>query len=192
MKIILASKSKRRKDLLNKLNFNFEIVDSCFDESSVLVDHTNPVEYCLHLACKKAQIVSQKFPFDLIIGADTIVYHNKIILGKPKDKNDAIHQLESLSDNEHIVFTGVNILNKKLKINESFVDSTIVKFNQLNKKDILFYIDNYKPFDKAGSYGIQNWSSIFVDKIDGCYYNVVGFPLPKFYKLLNNILMEIK
>ena len=192
MKIILASKSKRRKDLLNKLNLNFEIVDSCFDESSVLVDHTNPEEYCLHLACKKAQIVSQKFPFDLIIGADTIVYHNKIILGKPKDKNDARHQLESLSDNEHIVFTGVNILNKKSKINESFVDSTIVKFNQLNKKDILFYIDNYKPFDKAGSYGIQNWSSIFVDKIDGCYYNVVGFPLPKFYKLLNNILMEIK
>ena len=78
-----------------------------------------------------------------------------------------------------------------MKINERFVDSTIVKFNQLNKKDILFYIDNYKPFDKAGSYGIQDWSSIFVDKIDGCFYNVVGFPLPKFYKLLNNILMEI-
>ena len=192
MKIILASKSKRRKDLLEKINLKFEIIDSCFDESSISVDHANPEKYCLNLACKKAQVVSEKFPSHLIIGSDTIVYHNKTILGKPKDKNDAIHQLESLSNNEHIVFTGVNILNENLKINEGFVDSTIVKFNQLNKKDILFYIDNYKPFDKAGSYGIQNWSSIFVDKIDGCYYNVVGFPLPKFYKLLNNILMEIK
>ncbi len=191
MKIILASKSKRRKDLLEKIHLQFEIIDSHFDESSVLIDHDNPKTYCLNLAYKKAEIVSKQFPSHLVIGSDTIVYHNKIILGKPKNKDDAINQLNSLSNDEHIVFTGVYILNKDLNINESFIDSTLVKFNKLNKKDILFYIDNYKPFDKAGSYGIQDWSSVFVNKIDGCFYNVVGFPLPKFHKLLNNILSGI-
>jgi len=191
MKIILASKSKRRKKLLEKLNLKFTVVDSCFDESTIFVNHSNPEDYCLKQAYEKANLVSERYPSDIIIGSDTIVYHDKMILGKPKNKKDAIKQLKSLSNNEHFVFTSVNIINKKLNINESFTDKTMVKFYKLKDEEILFYIDKYKPFDKAGSYGIQNWSSIFVEKINGCYYNVVGFPLPKFYKLLHKLFPGI-
>ena len=190
MKLILASESKRRKELLEKINLEFNVINSFFDEKSVKIDHANPEKYCSYLAFKKTEKVSEQHPEHLVIGSDTIVYHKNIIIGKPENKEDAIKQLTSLSDSEHIVFTAVHVLNQRLKINECFIDSTYVTFDKLNNKDILHYIDNYKPYDKAGSYGIQDWSSVFVKKINGCFYNVVGFPLPKFYKLLHKILLN--
>jgi len=190
LKIILASNSERRKELLKKINLNFKIVISNFNESSIPLNHMNPKEYCLELAFKKAEIVSKKLKKDLIIGADTIVYDKNKIIGKPKNRTDAFNYLNKLSDSTHSVFTGISILNSKLNLNKSLIDETKVTFNKLSNYDINYYIDNYNPYDKAGAYGIQGWSSIFVKKIDGCFYNVVGFPLPKFYKLFKSLNLK--
>ena len=190
MKIILASKSIRRKELLKKINLDFEVIDSNFDESKVKKNHNEPKKFCLKLAIKKAEIISRKFRNDLVIGADTIVYYDNQIIGKPRNKLEAIKFLQLLSNDTHQVFTAVAILNNKNHINKNLIDKTSVTFNKLTRKEILYYIDNFQPYDKAGAYGIQDWSSIFVKKINGCFYNVVGFPLPKFYKLFKTITLK--
>ena len=186
MNIILASKSKRRKELLEKINVKFKIIDSKFDESKIKSFDLRPNTLCLKLAFEKANKVSMKYNNDLVIGADTIVYKDGKILGKPKDKIEAFNHLRLLSGTTHEVYTAVHILNKNKNINESLIDKTRVTFHELNDDEINYYIDNCNPFDKAGSYGIQGWSSIFVKNIEGCFYNVVGFPLPKFYKLFKH------
>jgi len=188
MDIILASKSPRRKEILNKINLNFKTINSNFDESVVIIDHKNPAAYCQKLAVKKTEIISKQFSNSFIIGADTIVYKNNKILGKPKNKIEAIKHLQMLNNSKHLVYTGVCLINKAKNIKKKFVDKTIVHFNNINHEDILYYIDKYRPYDKAGSYGIQDWSNIFIKKINGCFYNVVGFPLPKFYKLFGSDL----
>jgi len=188
MKIILASKSPRRIEILNKINLNFKAINSNYDESLIRINHKNPSNYCQMLATKKAKIVSDRFDDTFVIGADTIVYHKNKILGKPKNKQEAIFYLKLLSNSNHSVYTGITLINKNKKINKSFFDKTFVHFNKIYLKDIKYYINNYNPYDKAGSYGIQGWSSIFVKKINGCFYNVIGFPLPKFYKLFSSDL----
>ena len=181
MKIILASKSPRRKEILNMLNIDFKIIKSEFNEKTI--GDIGPADHCMNSAIGKASHVSNKYPRSYIIGADTIVYHNKRILGKPNNKSQANDYLQLLNNTYHEVYTGVSVLNKDKSINRKFYEKTIVTFNNINQKDINFYIEKYKPYDKAGAYGIQEWSSIFIKKINGCFYNVVGFPLPKFYKL---------
>ena len=190
MEIILASNSKRRKELLKKINLKFKVVVSNFNEDSILENHRNPEKYCLELAFKKAGTVSKQLKNDLIIGADTIVYHKNKIIGKPKSRIDAFNYLSTLSNSTHSVYTGVSILNTKLNLKKSLIDETKVTFNKLNNSEINYYIDNHDPYDKAGAYGIQGWSSVFVKKIDGCFYNVVGLPLPKFYKLFNTLNLK--
>jgi septum formation protein len=132
------------------------------------------------LKCKN---IANKYNNSVVIGADTIVFFKKKIYNKPKNKKDAIKQLNSLSNNTHIVYTGVSIISKIKKIDILFYDKTYVTFNKLQKTDIKHYINLYNPMDKSGSYGIQDWSAVFVKKINGCYNNVIGFPLSKFYKL---------
>tara|TARA_Y100000590_G_scaffold463357_1_gene629929 strand:- start:954 stop:1535 length:582 start_codon:yes stop_codon:yes gene_type:complete len=188
MKIILASASNRRKEILKKINLDFKIHPSDFDESSINITHDNPRIYCQKLAIKKASKISNKFHNKFIIGADTIVYCDNKIIGKPQNYSEAIKYLQLLSNKEHQVYTGVSLIHKACKINKSFIDKTNVFFHKLDYKDIDFYVKHYKPYDKAGAYGIQDWSSIFVKKINGCFYNVVGFPLPKFYKLFSKDL----
>ena len=195
MNIILASKSPRRKEILEKLNIKFKIIESSIDEN-IVSKKIKPHYYCMKLAKIKCNDISNKFKESLIIGADTIVYHNKKILGKPKNKSDAINQLTKLSDQTHIVYTGVSLNIHSKNIRYNFYDKSFVTFYNLSEKKIKYYINHYEPYDKSGSYGIQDWSSIFVKKINGCYNNVVGFPLSKFYKLacnnytINNILKE--
>tara|TARA_Y100000590_G_C15676356_1_gene998196 strand:+ start:177 stop:614 length:438 start_codon:yes stop_codon:yes gene_type:complete len=137
------------------------------------------------LAINKAKIISNKFPDHYIIGADTIVYYNNMILNKPINYTEAIKYLKLLNGNKHIVYTGVSLINKKNNLQKSFVEKTSVYFNDLTNNDIKNYVKTCKPFDKAGAYGIQDMSSIFIKKINGCFYNVVGFPLSKFYKLFS-------
>jgi len=187
MKIILASASPRRKEILKKITNNFIVYPSNFDESSIPINN-NVEEYCKNLALQKAIDISNKFPSKYVIGADTIVYCNNKILGKPKNNLDAKKHLLLLSNKKHIVYTGVAVVNKSKIIQKSFIDKTSVLFHKLDINDINYYIKNYKPFDKAGSYAIQDWSSIFVKKINGCFYNVVGFPLSKFHKLFSSDL----
>jgi len=187
MEIILASNSPQRKKILNLMNINFRIKASTINEKKINIIHQSPKEYCEILACKKANNISKKHKNSLVIGSDTIVYHKNKILGKPKNKKEAFSHLKRLSNSSHHVYTAVSIICKTKGINEKIIDKTTVTFNKLSQEDIKFYINNYNPKMRAGSYGIQDWSSLFIKKINGCYYNVVGFPLSKFYILFNRI-----
>ena len=118
----------------------------------------------------------------MVIGADTIVVLDEKILGKPNNIIDSFSMLQSLSGRTHEVITGMSFLNISFGIDFTFNERTYVSFKTLSDSDIHYYIDNYNPLDKAGSYGIQDWFSVWVEKIDGCYYNVMGFPLSTFYQ----------
>ena len=187
MLTILASKSPQRKKILDLMNISFTIKNSTINEKSFKINHGSPKEYCEILAYEKANNISKNHENSIVIGSDTIVYHKNKIMGKPKDKKEAFSHLKLLSNSSHYVYTAVSILCKAKGINENIIDKTTVTFNKLNQQDIEFYINNYNPEMRAGSYGIQDWSSIFIKKINGCYYNVVGFPLSKFYILFNRI-----
>ena len=190
MKLILASGSPRRKKLLKRLNYNFNVIIPSVDESLIKTD-IKPEEYCTSLAIKKAQKISQNNPNALVIGADTIVTLENQILGKPDSKLNAINMLNFLSGKTHRVLTGICLIWSIKKIKHVFFETTFVSFKALDKREIEYYIKNYTPYDKAGSYGIQDWSAIFVNEIKGCYDNVVGFPLSRFYMELKNLNINL-
>ncbi len=181
-KIILASKSPRRESILNKIDLNFIIVPSNINENFDI--DLKPSKYVKLCAEKKATKVSLSYKNNYIIGADTIVVLNNKILGKPKDKTESYEMLRMLSGKTHKVFSGVSIQQYYKKINESFYCMTNVTLNNLSDDLISFYIKKHKPFDKAGSYGIQDWFSSQVSSVNGCYYNVMGLPLSEVFKRL--------
>ena len=188
MNIVLASSSPRRKVILSRLNIPFSI-----DFETILEPKYNgaesPEKYCKNLSKIKASSISKKYNNTLIIGADTIVLLDKKVLGKPSNKNDAYTTLKLLSGKNHKVLTGVTLIyNDRI---HTFHDTTIVSFLKLKDSDIQKYINSDAPYDKAGSYGIQDYSAIFVKKINGCYDNVMGFPLSKFYNELKKINLEL-
>ena len=191
--IILASKSPRRKKILEKTNLKFKILNSEFDESKINFNDFTPSSYALSLARKKCLNVSNINKNSLVIGADTVVIAKNKILNKPNNKKEAINHLKFLSNNSHEVYTGVSIILKSKKIELSFFEKTIVNFYKINEKEIIYYVENYKPYDKSGAYGIQDYSMIFVKNIEGCFNNVIGFPISKFYKLcsMNSTIYKI-
>ena len=146
-----------------------------------------PVEYAQKLALLKANDISREHTKYLVVGADTIVVLNGRVMGKPKNKDDAINMLKTLSGNTHQVITAVSIQCAHSRINHNFHENTEVTFRQVPLEYIYTYTNSPSPYDKAGSYGIQDWSAIFVEKINGCYDNVVGFPLSKFVFELKKI-----
>ena len=135
MKFILASKSIRRKEILNKINLDFKVFNSQLIEKNITNNYKNKSAYCKSLAVMKSQIVSKKFPNHYVIGADTIVVLNNKILNKPLNKKEAINHLNLLSNNKHIVYTGVSLINLSQNINKTFIEKTIVYFNKLNMKN---------------------------------------------------------
>jgi len=179
MKLILASQSPRRKQILSRLNIPFSVIVSEIDESVFTCDRS-PKDYAQELASIKCKNVSKKYTDYLVVGADTIVVLNDKIMGKPNDKQDAINMLQILSGNTHQVITAVSIQYVQNNINHTFFERTTVSFREVPQAYISTYVDSKSPYDKAGSYGIQDWSAIFVEKINGCYDNVVGFPLSRF------------
>ena len=184
--IILASGSPRRKQLLEQIDLEFEVVPSqIYEDFSLNLSPTDFVEY---YAQEKAKDVANSYPDKWVIGADTIVVFESHILGKPKNEKDSFQMLKRLSGNTHQVITGVSIQNIKQDISDSFHERTNVTFNTLSDKIINYYIETYEPFDKAGSYGIQDWFSVCVNRIDGCFYNVMGFPLSSFYSHFIDLL----
>jgi len=184
--IILASGSPRRKQLLEQIDLEFEVVPSqIYEDFSLNLSPTDFVEY---YAQEKAKDVANSYPDKWVIGADTIVVFESHILGKPKNEKDSFQMLKRLSGNTHQVITGVSIQNIKQDISDSFHERTNVTFNTLSDNIINYYIKTYKPFDKAGSYGIQDWFSVCVNRIDGCFYNVMGFPLSSFYSHFIDLL----
>ena len=186
MKLILASSSPRRKQILERIGLKFEIIPPNIDESHLSVK-MKPEEYCISLAKIKAMKISQYHPNALVIGADTIVSLNNNILNKPKDHMNAKKMLSMLSGKTHQVHTGIYMNWMGKKIRTSFNEISQVTFRKLDEKEITFYIKNYKPYDKAGSYGIQGWSSLFVKNIQGCYNNIVGFPISRIYAELKKL-----
>lgn len=191
MKKILASNSPRRKELLEKFNYNFEIIKSNFDENSA--PNLPPKLKVKFLAYKKAESVylSQINTSEeiLVLGADTIVVYKKNILGKPLDEEDAIKMLNLLNGKKHTVLTGYSVITNKKIITK--YNKTKVFFNNLTHDQITDYVKTFKPFDKAGSYGIQDGYNL-VKKIKGSYNNVVGLPIEFIDKILKKILKNSK
>jgi len=179
MRIILASGSPRRKELLGKLIEKFDIITSDFDEDIIKQTEKNPEELVKKLSLEKANDILSKLELKenfVIIAADTVVCINDEILGKPTDKNDAIQMLEKLSNNIHSVLTGMTvIINKNGIINKETVYSkSTIYFNKLNENEIIDYINTSEPLDKAGSYAIQGIGNKFIEKYDGNYDSIVG------------------
>lgn len=187
MKFILASASERRKDLLSRIISDFEVRISDFDEKSVEVNK-DIEKYVKTLAEGKAKSIALNCSDDsIIIGADTIVVIGDKVLGKPKDKNEAFKMLKALSNNVHRVYSGVTVINNTKKAMKTECLYTEVYFSELLDEEIWRYINTGECLDKAGAYGIQGFGGVFVEKINGCYYNVVGLPL----NLLNKMIKEI-
>jgi len=182
-KIILCSNSPRRRELLSGLGLNFEVrVIDNIDES--YNNNNRCEEIAEEISLKKADAYIKTIGNnELIITADTIVYNNGDVLGKPHTREEAIDMLSAISGKTHKVVTGVCIASKNKK--KIFSVSTNVKFSSLEKEEILFYIDNYTPYDKAGAYGIQEWIGyIGVEGIEGSYFNVMGLPIQRLYSEL--------
>jgi len=175
---ILASRSPRRAFLLKQVGLNFRQIPSHIEE---LLNEMPSDEFVLHYAKKKAEEIHKKYPDSLIIGADTIVVLNNEIIGKPQNNEDAFQILKKLSGKCHEVLTGVSIILNNLQISD--IAKTKVYFKPISDEDIREYISTGEPMDKAGAYGIQGYGSQFIDKIEGCYFNVMGFPIPLFYEM---------
>ena len=184
-KIILASQSPRRAEILRMIGVNFKVDSSNINEEMNQKIEQN--EIAMNISKAKAEKISQKYPNNIIIGADTIVVYNEKIFGKPKDKNESRKMLKALSGDCHKVITGVTIMNKKLGVLKTFSETTKVFVKKIPRNQIEFYVNNYNTLDKAGSYGIQEWFSVWIKKINGCYYNVMGLPASKLHKHLAEI-----
>ena len=188
--LILASASPRRKEILRKINLTFDIVPSGVNED--YTNGLNPPQMAEQWALEKARSVSSPHPDKDVIGADTIVVLDDTILGKPTDADDAKRMLTTLSGKIHTVYTGVALRCDSAGAEESFVASTRVTFYSLGEEAIDRYVATGDPMDKAGAYGIQDTSACFVKKIDGCYNNVVGFPLAQFVQLIGQESVRAK
>lgn len=187
MNIILASASERRKELLKRIVPDFKIMVSDFDEEAVEFSG-DPRQYVETLALGKAMKVKDNLKGNsLIIGCDTIVYSKGKVLGKPKDKDEAFQMLKNLSDNVHQVYSGLAVIRTDSIITKVESVCTEVYFSKLTDAEILSYVNSEEPYDKAGAYGIQGKAGVFVYKIDGCYYNVVGLPLNCLYYMLKEM-----
>lgn len=188
LKIILASASERRQELLTRLVDDFEILVSDFDEKSITFNN-NISKYVEDIAVNKAENVSNKIidKDAIIISADTVVSINDNILGKPKDKKDAFNMLKMLSGKTHQVYTAIAVKNLKSGKLLKKTLKTDVEFSNLSDDDINKYIETGEPMDKAGAYGIQGKGGIFVKEIRGCYYNVVGLSINALKQMLEDI-----
>jgi septum formation protein len=189
--LYLASKSPRRAELLTDIGLKFKLLSADIDES--VIDHSNPEAFVKDLSLQKAKAVIGLVEDGIIITADTIVYCSKEILGKPKDELDAKRMLEVLSGVEHTVYTGFTITDTASGLTKTDYAVTFVKFKKLTDSEINEYIKTGSPLDKAGAYGIQDGiCALFIEEIRGCYYNVMGFPLNKFYTTSTQFIEELK
>lgn len=183
MNIILGSNSPRRNELLAQLGFEFTKVSITCDE--YFSPDMAVGEVAEYLANKKSMAYPRLQDSDILITADTVVISEGIILNKPADRAEAIHMLSTLSGKEHSVQTGVCI--RSVAKQESFTSKTVVKLRKISQEDIDHYVDTYKPYDKAGAYGIQEWFGLaLVECISGSFYNVVGLPTDQLNKRLKD------
>lgn len=187
---ILASKSPRRANLLKQIGLNFKVYDSKSEE----LDHSDlgPIDLVKHnsmLKSRKASLYEKRFKDKIIIGADTVVVLHDKIINKPADSKDAIRILKLLSGQTHYVYTGINLINMNTCEEIFDYEKTTVFFRNIEDEEINYYVKTHKPLDKAGAYGIQDdFGCLFIEKITGDYYNIVGLPLLRLYKNLRKIV----
>jgi septum formation protein len=184
--IILASKSPRRRKLLKQIGLKFKSFSVDLHEE--ILDGEHPIQTVKRLSLHKMEEAAKKVKDGILITADTIVVLDKEIIGKPKNEKDAFKILSKLSGRTHDVYTGFAILNMRTEQKIVSYAKTKVTFRKLTKTEILDYIKTGSPMDKAGAYGIQDdFGAVFVERIKGCYYNVVGLPIQKLYIALQKI-----
>lgn len=186
--MILASKSPRRKEILENFGFNLQIKTKEIEEVS---SKENIIEKIKDISNKKAYEVANENKDDFIVSADTIVSINNKILGKPKNQEDVYNMLRELSGKSHEVITAFSIININKNICYSDAETTKVFFNEITDAEIKWYIETKEPFDKAGSYGIQGKGALFVNKIEGDFFSVMGFPLGKFLRALKKLNIDL-
>jgi septum formation protein len=184
-KIILASASPRRAELLEQIGVEFEIAPSQTEERP----HPDeaPADYITRIARAKVIAVARGRDAGLVIGADTIVVLDGRLMGKPEDQTAAEKMIAQLSGRWHAVMTGVALYDIETTSEVADCDKTLVKFSRLNEREIRWYVSTGEPMDKAGAYGIQGLGGLFVDEIAGNYYNVVGLPIPLVYRLARRL-----
>lgn len=185
-RIILASQSPRRQQLLSELGLKFDIVVREYNET--YPKNLNGEQIARYISLEKARTFRDELSEnEIVITADTIVWCNNHVLGKPSDYDDAVRILKEISGNTHEVITGVTLISSKKE--KTFSESTKVTFEPLSEDEIKYYVDNFRPYDKAGAYGIQEWIGIAsCSHIDGSYFNVVGLPVQRLYKELKNFV----
>lgn len=181
--LLLGSASPRRIQILSYFKIPFQQASSNFDEDKIIFKN-NPKSYVLKLSYEKAKTLQNNFPENLILTADTIVYKEGSLYGKPKTFEEAFSFLKSLSNSWHSVYTGLTLMNKN-QIYQGY-EKTKVKFNALKDDEIIKYLNSIQWSDKAGAYAIQESGSILIHKINGCYYNVMGLPI----NVLRNLLLH--
>ena len=186
--MILASNSQRRQEILKDAGFNFRVITSNIEEIS---DKENVIERILDIAEKKLEQIAKNNVNEFILAADTVVELDKNIFGKPKDREEAFKFLKLLSGKIHRVITAYVFKNisKNILIREVVISE--VKFFDLDDETINWYLDTGEPFDKAGAYGIQGYGRVLIEKIDGDYYSIMGFPISNFLKNLRKIGYKI-
>lgn len=188
MRIILASNSPRRREILSQLGVEYEIKPSDYDEKE---EESDPYKMVMLLAHNKARSIAKGMKEEaLVIGADTIVYKDEI-MGKPKDRADAAAMLTRLSGTTHSVITGISVIKTPEMITVTDYEETLVKFKVLSQDEIKAYVDSGETADKAGAYAIQGLGSLLVEKIDGCYFNVVGLPVYKLSTILEKFGLNL-
>jgi len=185
-RVVLASQSPRRKQLLEQAAIPFEV--KVVETAETFPQDMHIPDVPVHIARQKAAAVAVLCsPNDIIIAADTVVVLDDTIIGKPKDREDAVNILSTLSGRIHQVMTGV-VIKQDADREISFVDITEVHFKPLTQEQIIYYIDHYKPYDKAGAYGVQDWiGAVGIDRINGCFYNVMGLPVSKVVEQLETM-----
>lgn len=184
MKLLLASQSPRRKELLTSLGFDFEVVK--IDCEEIIPETITIEEAAAYLSELKAKAFRTLIADEVLLTADTVVAAEGQILGKPKDENEARQMLRMLSGKTHQVYTGISI--KTVDKTYTETDVADVELDEITDEEITYYIQNYKPFDKAGSYGIQEWLGMAkIRKMSGSFYTIMGLPTHLVYKILNEI-----
>lgn len=184
--LLLGSKSPRRRELLERLGIPCRMVDIDVDET--LSEAVSPAHVAETLARRKSLAYTTAIADDeVLVTADTVVVHEDTVLGKPRSSEEAVAMLQMLSDCTHQVYTGVCLRGSESMV--CFTECTDVSFHHLTLQEITYYVNTYRPYDKAGSYGIQEWiGMVGIDRIEGCFYNVMGLPVARLYKELKRLV----
>lgn len=184
--LLLGSKSPRRRELLERLGIPCRMVDIDVDET--LSEAVAPARVAETLARRKSLAYTTAIADnEVLVTADTVVVHEDTVLGKPRSSEEAVAMLQMLSDCTHQVYTGVCLRGSESMV--SFTECTDVSFHHLALQEITYYVNTYRPYDKAGSYGIQEWiGMVGIDRIEGCFYNVMGLPVARLYKELKRLV----